>query len=276
VLLEVYGDESADETKQRVFAVGGVVGTEELWEQIETRWVARTGMIPFHANHCDSDRGDYACTTHSENKALYRDLTTMLAESGLGGWGFVLDLAAQLRVFPDAPTIPYYKCFMEVVQAMRNFAVTNHGIVKFIFDMRHESEYNAGLLYGMLREAPESEQYMFSEISFVCSRKNPRVQIADLFTRETMKTYDNRFGPVRRPPRKSWQALRDTGRFHIEAIADRWFESLREQMKTLQESTGVTKEDYLRWLQQYKVQHSTTNLFRYIQYGVDSPRQELS
>src|SRR5438876_11140851 len=89
VLLSVYGDESSDERQQRVFAVAGLIGSEEMWERLEAQWLERTHGIPFHANNCDSDRGDYENTPHKENKALYRDLTTLLSDSGLGGWGFV-------------------------------------------------------------------------------------------------------------------------------------------------------------------------------------------
>lgn len=31
VTVKMYGDESADETKSRVFAIAGVVGTEDEW-----------------------------------------------------------------------------------------------------------------------------------------------------------------------------------------------------------------------------------------------------
>jgi hypothetical protein len=106
-MLTVFGDESADESKQRVFAVAGVVGPTEMWEALEPKWLSRTGGIPFHANDCDSDQGEYAETPHDENKALYRHLTTLLANSGLGGYGIVLDVSAQREVFPDAPDIAY-------------------------------------------------------------------------------------------------------------------------------------------------------------------------
>jgi len=136
ILLSVFGDERVDETKQRVFAVAGVIGAEQTWEQLEAKWVSRTNGIPFHANDCDSDWGDYANTPHAENKALYRDLATMLAGSRLGGWGIAIDLIAQRRVFPEAPDIAYYKGFIEVVEAMKNSASNNHEAVNFTFDMR--------------------------------------------------------------------------------------------------------------------------------------------
>src|SRR4051812_9188847 len=97
-MLNVYGDESADGTKRRVFAVAGIVGAEQCWEQLEASWIIRTEGIPFHAKNCESDRGDYKNRPHAENKALYRDLALMLAASGLGGWAFVIDLAAQQRI----------------------------------------------------------------------------------------------------------------------------------------------------------------------------------
>src|SRR4051794_4130150 len=101
-MISVYGDESADETKKRVFAVAGVIGPEPVWEQLDQRWASRTGGVHFHAKDCDSDRGDFANTTHESNKALYRDLTVLLAESGLGGWGIAIDLIARREVFPKS------------------------------------------------------------------------------------------------------------------------------------------------------------------------------
>jgi uncharacterized protein DUF3800 len=265
VMLSVYGDESSDETKQRVFAVAGVIGPDEAWKNLEEKWLDRTGGISFHASHCESDRGEYAKTSHEENKALYRDLTILIAESGMGGWGFAIDLAAQREIFPDAPDIAYYRCFIEVLQAMRNCAAFNHHTVKFTFDTRRESEHNAGLLYGMFREMPEWKDVVFSEISFACSRDQPRIQVADLFARETMKLLDCVVGPVKRPPRKSWLTLRETGRFHAEAISIDWFKSLRGQLTQLQERTGMSQDKYHRWLQEHKLQQCTTNLFRYMQ-----------
>jgi hypothetical protein len=266
-MLSVYGDESADAAKKRVFAVAGVIGTEDLWKELEAKWVVRTGGISFHANDCDTDHGDYANTSHADNKALYRDLAIMLAESGLGGWGFAIDLIAQRRVFPDAPNIAYYKCFLEVVQAMKNCAANNKESVKFTFDMRRESEHNTGLLYGMVMAVPDWNKHLFSEISFACSRENPRVQVADLFAREAMKALDNKVGPVKRSARKSWLTLYHTGRFHIEAISDGWFEDLKRQMPMLEKETGMSVGGYLRWLKENNLQHNTSNLFLYMEWS---------
>jgi hypothetical protein len=239
-MLSVFGDESADETLKRVFAVAGLVGTDEMWEHLEPRWVARNGGIPFHAKDCDSDHGDYEEIPHAENKALYRDLAIMLAESGVAGYGIAFDLVAARRWFPDSPEISYYKGFIEVVQAMKNFAINNHETVKFTFDMRPEGEHNTGLLYGTCRLDIEWAQYTFSEISFACAQDNPRLQMADLFARETMKALDNKIGPKKRDPRKSWLALYNTRRFTIEVLSDEWFDGLKQRMPKLEEATGMS------------------------------------
>jgi hypothetical protein len=273
-MLYVYGDESADESKQRVFAVAGLIGSAEMWAHIEASWLIRTNGTPFHSNDCDSDQGDYAGHPHADNKALYRDLTQMLAASGLGGWAFAIDMAAQRRVFPDAPDITFYKAFLEVLNAMTNCAINNGQTVKFTFDSRRESEHNAGELYRMFNEHPASRDHTFHEVSFVNSRTNPRIQMADLFAREAMKAYDNRIGPVQRPSRKSWMALYQTGRFHLDVIRDEWFQSLKEQLPQLQEKANMSGEKYALWLAENNLQHNTTNLFRYCEWSKQSGAHE--
>src|ERR1035437_1693861 len=43
VMYSVFGDESHDEKRQRVFAVAGLFGSHEDWAQIEARWLAACG-----------------------------------------------------------------------------------------------------------------------------------------------------------------------------------------------------------------------------------------
>ena len=49
MVLSVFGDESADETKQRVFAMSGVFGLESEWLRAESAWTALTKGEVFHA-----------------------------------------------------------------------------------------------------------------------------------------------------------------------------------------------------------------------------------
>src|SRR3954464_3220387 len=185
-MLFAYGDESCDGSKQRVFAVGAVIGAEEQWQALEQNWLARIGGVPFHARDCDSDLGNFAALPQGDNKKLYADLTGLLADSGLGGWSVAIDLASQRDIFPDAMDMSYYKGFSEIVEHMKNCAHFNGERVRFTFDRRQETAYNTALLFTMLRGIPEWERFIEGDLMFECSRNNPRLQAADLFVREVM------------------------------------------------------------------------------------------
>lgn len=187
-MILVYGDDSADEKREGVCAVAGVVGTIRAWRSVERQWIAMTNGIPFHAHDCDSDHGDYEKFTHAENKQLYRDLTTLLAESDLWGYGLAIDLIASRRAFPQAEDLAYYRAFVEVMQWMKSIAKKNNAVAEFTFDMRMESEHSAELLYGTAKEFDAGwSPYLAEKITFELSRKNPRLQAADLVAREVMK-----------------------------------------------------------------------------------------
>src|SRR6202167_3916711 len=165
-MVSVFGDDSQDETKQRVFAVAGVIATEKEWDRLEGEKSARTCGIAFHATDCDSDQGAYINSSHAENKNLYRDLTQILAHSDAGGWGVALDLAGHRRFFPGAPhEYCYYRGFTDVVLVMRKLAKQHFGErVKCTFDNRLESNYSAGRLYTIMLEeeaATEKDRYLF-------------------------------------------------------------------------------------------------------------------
>ena len=147
LVLFVYGDESMDETQQRVCAVSAIIGTEERWNALEWRWTQRTNGVPFHGKDCESDQGDYLSRPHWENQALYRDLTILLANSGLAGFGHAVDLIAKNAIFPESENLGYYTAFQRVLMAMKNFAFHAKDTAELIFDSRMESEHNAGLLY---------------------------------------------------------------------------------------------------------------------------------
>ena len=274
-MLLVYGDESMDETKERVCAVAGIIGAEEKWSALEWKWSQRTNGIPFHANHCDSDQGDYENRPHWENKALYRDLAILLANSGLAGFGQAIDLAAKKVVFPESEDLSYYTAFQRVLLAMKNFAKGSHDIAEFTFDMRLESEHNAGFIYGSLREnEPDWTPYLASKISFGFAKNNTRIQIADLLAREAMKALDNVVGPIKRPIRKSWQALRDTDRFVVDAFSIDWFQDMKRKMPEMEKMLDMDRNSYLEWLRERNRQHNISNMFVFVDWTARRDRNK--
>ncbi len=151
-MIHVYGDDGADAHKERVRAVVVVAGTEEWWQDVEDQWVVRCGEIPFHATDCESNRGDYRNIPNEENKAMYRDLTGILAASMVGGIGIAIDLTAQKKIIPGALPLAYYRAFLECIERAANVAQNLGEIAELTFDIAAEDEYNASLLYSWARD----------------------------------------------------------------------------------------------------------------------------
>ncbi len=270
-MFTIFGDESADEMKQRVFAIAGVMGREAQWDELIDKWVKRTGGKEFHAAECESEyANDPDRDKHRENLRMYADLAQLIANSGLRGWGVSMDLAGWREFFPEVfRDIPYYKCFVEVSDRLiREAAKLGERKVKFTFDNRQESEKNTGFLYDWIvnqSEWKERNIFLDLEISF-SSRKNPRIQVADLLARETMKDLDNRIGPVKRKMRRSMEALATNGRFHFEHLMREYFEAYRKSMDSgqLEERMGISRQDYAQWLQDTQQIDNMSNRFRFL------------
>jgi hypothetical protein len=282
-VLSVFGDESADETKQRVFAVAALIGSEEAWSALVKTWHERTGGKEFHATECETEYADDPdLGKHKHNLLLYADLTQLIVSSELHGVGVALDLASQRESFPDmAEDFGYYHCFMHVVSNLVEEAELlndESGIrdnVTFTFDHRQQSEYNSGVLYDWMVNSVEWKHhnvFMDTKISFE-SRKNQRIQAADLFARETMKHLDNMVAPKRRPVRRSMEALMACGdRFRF-FLFDREWEVQRRRLADgldrLQQFLGLPDPDeghipYGTWLQDNRLHDNMSNRFRFL------------
>jgi hypothetical protein len=267
--LLVYGDDSSDEKRERVCAVAVVVGTWRAWRLLEREWFERTNGIPFHAKDCESDHGGYRNIPHAENKALYKDLVTILANSHVCGIGVAVDLIAARQAFPNPriADVSYYRSFTRVMQAMKNVAKHSGELADITFDKRLDTEHNVGLLYSSAREnQPEWTPHLAEKIAFETPRRQPRIQVADLLAYEAMKALDSYVGPVKRPTRKSWAALRATGRFETEAYSDEWFNDLKKSYPELVKKVGFGEHDYAKWLAERNRQHNMTNVIHFFNW----------
>ena len=268
VLYTVYGDESSDDTKSRVFAVAGVFGSEKDWAEIKRAWLERAGGVIFHASDCETDQGDFAKNSHAENLVLYRDLSQLLAKSNLMGRGHAMDMAAWHKYFAGgAEEIPYLTCFRNVVYECGKLAdmCVPGDEVEFTFDGRPETEYNAGLLYDYMAKMKEwgASQRLSEKVSFA-SRKYVGIQVADLLARETMKHLDNIIGPVQRNTRRSMQAILATRRFEFRFLTHEYFESFRRKLSDFARKLGVDYGEYLRWLERKRLVDNMSNRHAYM------------
>ena len=266
-MVSAFGDESADETQQRTFAVAAIVASDEEWKDLTAQWVDRTGGIPFHATDCESDKGVYRGKSHSENKALYVDLVKMLSKSDAWGFGAAFDLGSYRDIFPSVDQdVCYLRALLVVIGFFEKFAQTHYeDVIKFTFDSRERSNYSAGKIYDLAVNDREN-RFIFDEISFASSyssKKPITLEIADLFAYETMRELDNRIAPTKRERRKSMLALGERGHFGCDVFLREYFEDMQKKLGELgQRDPTFTFESYLEWLSKYK-------------NGVDSPRNRL-
>lgn len=189
VTPKLYGDESSDQKKQRVFAVSGVFGSEEEWEPAIRKWLFRNRGLEFHAVECsDID--------------LYSDLTDILAESQLGGVSVSIDLRSHKKYLSDTIWgIEYYKCFIDVVSSVATMVKRFNddpgenvdAKIEFTFDSRKESDGSAAIVYEMFRNLPEwKDTRIFDTAVKFEGGPEPRLEIADLLVREAMKELDRK------------------------------------------------------------------------------------
>jgi len=260
-MITAFGDESADETQQRTFAVAAVAALDDEWQRLEKVWQERTEGIPFHATDCESDHGVYASRPHIENKALYKDLVKILAQSKAWGWGAAYDLKSYREVFPSVnQDVCYLRAFLGVLNFFNDFAKTHfNDIVKYTFDSREQSNYSAGKIYDLMAKDP-ANSFMFDEISFASSRKQVRLQMADLFAFEVIKELDNRIGPTTRPRRKSMGALIEHGRFGCDVFLKEYFEDMQTKLPSFQKKDPTfTEKVYYDWLGKFEKQDTPRN-----------------
>ena len=230
----VFGDESADQHNKKVFAVAGVLGDEHQWAAIRSEWSALTKGRIFHAADCEAGYGVWQGIAEHIRHRLHRDLTRLLANSGLVGWGVGIDLAGCLRAFPEARhDQPYYSCFFRTVFYLSSKAALfiPRDTVEFIFDSHPVTNFNSGVLYRYMVEQGnwQTQPVMKKKISFA-SRQDIGIQIADLWAREVMKRLDEYLRDSRSIPRLQWSTLRDSKRFGADFQVEEYFQDLKRQI----------------------------------------------
>jgi len=238
MVISIFGDESSDETHERVFSVSDLVGTDAAWAEADALWMKATRGEEFHAAEWE----------HARRFDDYKATTQALISSQVAGIAMSIDLAAFRSVIPDQlPDAGYYACLTKLISGMsREWHLWNERAtgnpdsgdplvseVRFTFDHRKESASNAGRIYSAIKniDKPERSKLLGADVSFD-SRKNPRIQMADLVAREAMKDA----GEVRRASGQSvsrigLQAVRLTGQY------------LRGSAKPLQSTTQQVLHD---------------------------------
>jgi len=207
----------------------------------------------FHAADCE----------FQGNHDLYRDLTQVLVEGAVAGFGVAFDVKAHRELFPEVPDgYPYLKCLFDLVSTIHKQAVTfnervldrrDHGPaidgLHVTLDRRKRGSGNAITLYNLIGQEQgwDRPSLLGATLAFG-SRSNPRIQMADLVAREAMKDLDRLTTGKPAAPRRSKQALDGADKFrwiqHDRSYCERWLAS----MESLHADSGIYPDEYANWL----------------------------
>jgi hypothetical protein len=208
VVLTVYADESQN-SDQSIFALAGILGSTSQWESLFKAWVAETGGAEFHAADCEGGYKAYRGVPHDERHRHHRQLTGLLAESGLIGWGVVVDIRAAREAFPESrPDQSYYSALLRVLKCFGEKAdlCIPRDNLEFIFDRHPETEHNSGLMYKyVMMDRTWGPRERFAEAIRFSSRCDTGIQVADLFVRELLKVSETRLRDIQVASRPQWQ-----------------------------------------------------------------------
>jgi hypothetical protein len=256
-MASIFGDESADQKAQIVFAVAALVGPDSVWDSAVGEWIKVTEGKEFHAAEWESHHG----------RESYLQLARVVQSSGLRGQGVAIDLPAFRAAFPDLKTqdYAYHKCFIEVVDKLiKVSAEQGYKELKFTFDGR-QGQGTTGLLYDSITaQKGWADAFFFAdEISFG-NRKNPRIQIADMVARETMRGF-----LCARENVEPKEPLRILGhadkRIWFDFLVEDYFSQWRDGLRELEKTTGLYADEYFAWIERKSMQD---NLYSRIQYMI--------
>lgn len=268
-MISIYGDESSDSGSERVYAVAALQGPEEVWGRLRTLWRERLGTKVFHSADCESGYGDFRGMSPEARTKLHIDLTSILANSGLVGWGLAIDVKGCRRAFPEMlPDHIANRCFFGTMlfHVEKVHADFPSQPLRIAFDRNKKTEYNSRLLFEYLAEEsePANKRWLPSGPEFV-SREEIGVQAADIWAREFMKFFDGKlFSGDSYTPRQQWESLYRTKRFGGDLQFGSYFQSMKEQMATLESRTGMNMERYISWITKKKRQDSQSNRIEYM------------
>lgn len=273
LMLIAYGDDSADERQERVFAAGAVVARREEWDDILPTWLKQNPMErPFHAKNCDSDRGDFKGRTHEENKQLYFDNVHLFVKSRrLFGAGVAISVRDYWDLFPFAPEDrfwPYYMCFAGVLASICRIAQLSipPERIKVTFDNDPAKKIDSRIYEFVAKQPGSLAACLDDGMDFRNHRTQAELQVADLIARETMKDLDNRIGPKRRWPRQSLIELKRSKRFDT-VLYDR---QKLEEHKAIADKLHANPENssvFRNWLDTNGIKDSVHTRLRFIVEG---------
>ena len=205
-LMIAYGDESADQKQERVYAVAVVFGLQSEWDALKEAWLKRTGGKVFHGSDGQSDL------------TLQRDLVDIILESGLRGFGHAIDLHSQSKwMITDFRESAYHLSLRQVMLHVCGLAHENDvpaRRVRFVMDTKKEIIGAAKCIHDYFVNTPEWRYHQALDSDFGFSnREEVGIQVADLYVGELRKWVDDIVSTGSQDQREHLRRLESSKRF---------------------------------------------------------------
>ena len=181
----------------------------------------------------------------------------------MSGVCICFDVQSFRERFDSLVDIAYYKCFTDLLGFIAPMARDwNRRILmglgpadplvqpQFTFD-RRQGEGTITETYDTFMGQPEwrGTEILHQRVSFD-TRKNPRIQIADVVAREGMKELDRLITSRSPRPRGAKLALDAAGKFRFVNRDCAYIEHWRSRQAELEQAEGMTRDQYRSWLTQ--------------------------
>lgn len=248
VVARVYLDESADEKRERFFAVGGFVGVDLYWDTLELLWIDRTRGLkePFHSAECECGHGQFKGWPKPDRDQLIADLVTIVRQSKIGGVGFFCPIPAYAEVFNSYGEYDaYYFCLKATMVYIANESDQSKHNVDSKFLIEENRATNPGKAYKDIKAVSPWKAARRMVGFEEGSKRIIGLQAADLMARESFKLIDNR--GTKRGIRKPLLRLQDRVRIFgwsrdgLEELRDKYGSDDRSLVRCITDSGGRGK-----------------------------------
>lgn len=210
-LLTAYFDESGTHSGSRITAIGGLLGTKEMWLSVEDQWAvalddySEFGLTWFHSTDCDSGNGEFERVPVELRYALANRLARILADQNLlpvwssvvtEDWDNVVNDPTFLKVYPA----PLYLCFAYCAQKLAEGSIqlADGTSVAVVYSEQPEFEDRISEIWNAYRRNKRASK--LSSFSTASPKDVVPLQAADLVAYEMNHDWQERMYGDPPPP----------------------------------------------------------------------------
>ncbi len=189
-MLWAYIDETGLNPTAKRLTVGGLIGCELDWQNLEPRWRQRlpNALAPFHTQHCAGGHKAYKGIGEDERFRLYDDLAVIAAGYNLKILSGSVDLDAWHKIhkspqFAERFPTPYSLCFELCLSTINTLGANSNRRTAVVYAINEQFGKRA----EFVGQAYTASQH-YAEWITSCSANTPKniipLQVADMICYE--------------------------------------------------------------------------------------------